>query len=328
LAFQVTWSDRPNTVGLDTRVALLGDDQHRLEVWPAFGFNAFRWLASGQELLYRTPQFFDENRPSRGGFPILFPFPNRIRDGRFTWDGKSYQLPLNDPAGKNAIHGFACYRPWRIVDQGASTASAWITAEFHAARDAVDVLPLWAGDHRIRVTYRLLENVLRVEADVDNPGSTPLPFGLGYHPYFKLATFAGPKAIVRVASPRRWELLDNLPTGKLLDVDEKRDLRHGQFHAALQLDDVATDLYNFAYDPDEQLGLVAMLQNPPAERVLTMWVSEGFREMVLFTPPHREAICLEPYTCVTDAINLPSNSGLRVLPPGEHWRGVVELHAA
>jgi len=111
-------------------------------------------------------------------------------------------------------------------------------------------------------------------------------------------------------------------------LDEKRDLRHGQFHAALQLDDVATDLYNFAYDPDEQLGLVAMLQNPPAERVLTMWVSEGFREMVLFTPPHREAICLEPYTCVTDAINLPSNSGLRVLPPGEHWRGVVELHAA
>jgi aldose 1-epimerase len=50
---------------------------------------------------------------------VLFPFPNRIRDGRFTWDGREYRLPPNDPAMKNAIHGFACRRPWRVVDQGA-----------------------------------------------------------------------------------------------------------------------------------------------------------------------------------------------------------------
>jgi aldose 1-epimerase len=49
---------------------------------------------------------------------------------------------------------------------------------------------------------------------------------------------------------------------------------------------------------------------------------------VVFTPPHREAVCLEPYTCMTDAINLQQRgveAGWRVLPPGESWTSVVEL---
>ena len=56
--------------------------------------------------------------------------------------------------------------------------------------------------------------------------------------------------------------------------------------------------------------------------------SPAFRELVAFTPPHRQAVCLEPYTCTTDAINLQQrgiNAGLRVLAPGEQWAGVVEM---
>src|SRR5438552_3379996 len=106
--FQVTSEPRD---GIDTPVAVLSDGKNRLEVCPSLGFNAYRWQGGGQELLYRSPQFFTENKPTRSGFPILFPFPNRIRDGRFTWEGKSYELPTNDPASKNAIHGFTPMRP-------------------------------------------------------------------------------------------------------------------------------------------------------------------------------------------------------------------------
>src|SRR5438034_969248 len=70
------------------------------------------------DLLYADPDLFHNGRPTRSGIPILFPFPNRIRDGRYSWDGKSYQLPLNDPTRLNAIHGFACRHPWRVAGHG------------------------------------------------------------------------------------------------------------------------------------------------------------------------------------------------------------------
>ncbi|HZZ80593.1 MAG TPA: aldose 1-epimerase [Gemmataceae bacterium] len=331
MSFQFAWEHRPNTLGLDDRVAVLRDARNCLEVWPAQGFNAYRWQVAGHELLYRNPQFFTENRPTRTGFPILFPFPNRIRDGRFTWAGKPYQLPLGDPSGKNAIHGFAVNRPWRVVEHGADAKKAWITAEFHGSVDAPDASPLWPADYRARMTYRLLDGVLRLEIDVDNPDTKPLPFGIGFHPYFLLAPFGGMQALVGVGAPKLWELVENLPTGKLLDVDAKRDLRGGQNYAHLQLDDVLTNLYPFSYDQEDRIGMLGVLQNPTGARMLTLWASDDFRELVAFTPPHREAVCLEPYTCTTDAINLQQrniDAGLRVLQPGEHWLGTIEIHLA
>jgi aldose 1-epimerase len=327
--FQVTWEQRANTIGVDERVAVLHDAGNRLEIWPALGFNAYRWQVGASELLYRHPQFFAEKKPTRTGLPILFPFPNRIRAGRFAWEGKTYALPTNDSSNKNAIHGFSTGRAWRVVEHGSSASSAWITGEFHGSVDAPETLSQWPADFRLRVTYRLFDRVLRVEADVDNPDAKPLPFGIGYHPYFSLAPFGGPQALITVSASKRWELADSLPTGKLLDLDEPYDLRHGQSFSELQLDDVMTDLYTFASDQQENLGLTGVIQHPTGEGMLTLWMSEAFRELVLFTPPHREAICLEPYTCTTDAINLAPrgiDSGLKVLPPGEHWQGTVEMH--
>jgi aldose 1-epimerase len=331
MPFQLTWEQRANTFGLDGRVAVLRDAKNCLEVWPALGFHAYRWQAGGHELLYRNSQFFTDNRPTRSGIPVLFPFPNRIRDGRFTWDSKQYQLPLGDSTGKNAIHGFAFKHAWRVVDHGADAVNAWITGEFHGSTDAPETLPLWPSDYRLRLTYRLFENVLRIEAHVDNPGTKPLPFGLGFHPYFLLAPFGGAQAIIAAGAAKLWELIDNLPSGRIIDVDAKRDLRGGREYADLQLDDVRTGLMPFARDRDDRLGMIGVVRHPSGERMLTVWTSDDFRELVLFTPPHREAICLEPYTCTTDAINLEQrgiDAGLRVLEPGEHWRGNIEIHLA
>jgi aldose 1-epimerase len=158
-----------------------------------------------------------------------------------------------------------------------------------------------------------------------------LPFGIGYHPYFALAPFGGSQAILTVAAERYWELAENLPTGTTHEVDASRDLRHGRSLSALHLDDVMTGVYPFAVDQQDHLNMTAVLQHPTGERLLTLWASPDFREMVLFTPPHREAVCVEPYTCTTDAINLSQrgiDAGLRVLKPNERWQGVLELHVS
>jgi aldose 1-epimerase len=331
MSFAVHAQTHPDIRGLDPTVYVLEDGAGgRVEVWPALGFNCYRWLVrrGGQslELLYQDPDLFHNGRPTRSGIPVLFPFPNRIRDGRFNWDGKEYQLPLNDPAKKNAIHGFACRNPWRVAASGADANGAWITGVFHCTQDAPDSRPLWPADHEIRLTYRLGSGSLRLEAEVYNPDRLPLPFGLGYHPYFRIPfTAAGAADDCLLTAPARsvWKLEESLPTGERLPVDASCDLNRPRRFGDLHLDTVLTDLPTATGVLPER----AAVRGTPDTALRLHW-GEEFREMVLFTPPHRQAFCIEPYTCTTDAINLQArgiDAGWRVLPPGGRWQAVVEL---
>ncbi len=337
MPFQVRTERRPTTSNLDGTVVLLEDraGEARAEIWPAFGFNCYQWQVLRHsrklDLLYADPQLFHNSSPTRSGIPILFPFPNRIRAGRFTWEGKPYQLPLNDSAKKNAGHGFVCRRPWRVVEQGANDQAAWVTGEFHGARDAPETLAYWPADYRIRITYRLSKDRLHQEAQVENPDDKTLPFGLGYHPYFRLPLVSGGNAAqcaVVVPAASYWELQESLPTGVRRPVDAGRDLNTWRSCSELTLDDILTDLGRLA--STEAPGLVqrGRLREMPGHIEMRLLCSPAFREMVMFTPSHREAICLEPYTCTTDAINLQPrgvDAGWLSLAAGDNWSAVVEM---
>ena len=234
MSYGITIEQRDNRQGLDKNVFVLSDatGKSRAEVWPALGFNCFRWQTtiSGRpvEVLYTDPQLFENGRPTRCGVPILFPFPNRIRDGRFTWEGKTYQLPLEDSTKKNAIHGFACRKPWRVIGSGADESGAWIAGEFQGSVDAPESLAQWPTDYGIRVMYRLTKDRLQIAAGVWNPGKVALPFGLGYHPYFSVPLMPGTcETDHKIEAPARsrWELSENLPTGKRGPADAAHDLR-------------------------------------------------------------------------------------------------------
>jgi aldose 1-epimerase len=333
MSFKVHTRSAPGVTALDATIYVLEDEAgNRAEIWPALGFNCFRWQAikDGRplELLYCDPGLFADGRPTRSGIPILFPFPNRISGGHFTHAGKQYQLPLNDGPKVNAIHGFACRRAWRVVDQGANASSAWITGEFHGDRDAPDCRSLWPTDYRIRVTYRLGAGKLGIEAEVSNPDAQPMPFGLGYHPYFRVPFVAGvapADCTVQVPAKSFWELKESLPTGERRPVDASRDLNKPRRFTDLTLDDVLTDLpESRGADGMQECGSI---QGAPGAR-LQVLCSPGFREMVVFTPAHREAFCIEPYTCTTDAVNLQArgvDAGWLTLPPGGRWLAVVQM---
>jgi aldose 1-epimerase len=330
MAHTVRTRQAEGVTGLDPTLYVLEDGAGGVaEVWPALGFNCVRWRAVRAdqvlELLYSDPALFQGARPTRSGIPVLFPFPNRIRDGRFSFAGQSYQLPLNDPAQKNAIHGFACRVPWRVVDQGADTMSAWVTGEFRCSVDAPTSLPLWPADHEIRLTVRLGRGTLRLEAVVSNPDTKPLPWGLGYHPYFRLPFAGGGSAedcTVEVPAKEFWVLEGNLPTGERRPVDDKRDLNRPRRVGELALDDVLTGLPARPARMDGLLNRAAITGAPGGP--LRMFCSGEFRELVVFTPPHRQAFCVEPYTCTTDAANR-TDGGWAVLPPGGTASLVVEL---
>lgn len=334
MAYSIHTRQAPGVTGLDPTLVVLTDGAGSVaEVWPALGFNCIRWCAvragTPLELLYSDPALFQGARPTRSGIPVLFPFPNRIRDGKFSFAGKTYQLPLNDPVQKNAIHGFACRVPWRIVDQGTADDSAWVTGEFRCSKDAPDQMAYWPADHQLRLTIRLGRGTLRLEAEVSNPDDEPLPWGLGYHPYFRLPFAQGTATedcTIEVPASRYWKLEGNLPTGQVEPVDLARDLNRWRRFGDLQLDDVLTDLPARAPRMDGLLERSAIQGAPGGP--MRLFCSSEFRHLVVFTPPHRQAFCAEPYTCTTDAINLEAgrdDTGWLTLPAGGTATLVVEL---
>ncbi|MEI8381153.1 MAG: aldose 1-epimerase [Planctomycetota bacterium] len=294
---------------------------------PELGFNCFEFRAivgsRPVDVLDAAPDFLmGGQRPSGHGIPILFPFPNRIRAGKFSWEGKDYQLPTTDKFG-NAIHGLCMDRPWRVIEQRDDL----VTGQFQLSVDAPDRQHLWPTDFVIEVDYEIVHNRLRANFRIGNPSNRRLPWGLGTHPYFKLPLGAGSgvnHCLVEVPASRRWELIDCLPTGNLLELGESHDLRDGAYVNTVTLDDVYTDIRcdGPQFDctiMDEQAGLQVVQTCPPI-----------FREIVAFTPPGRAAVCVEPYTCPTDAINLTARGldcGWRTLGPGSEFHTWIDITA-
>jgi aldose 1-epimerase len=123
-----------------------------------------------------------------------------------------------------------------------------------------------------------------------------------------------------------WELQENLPTGRRLSVDGPRDLNRPRRMSELALDDVLTALPDRPPRLDGLIERATLTAGPGGP--LRLFCAPAFRELVVFNPPHRQAFCVEPYTCATDAINLLqrcTETGWLVLPPGGTWSAAVEL---
>jgi len=296
-----------------------------IEVWPAHGFNCLRWRHRGHDLLYAAPDWESNPVPTRSGIPILFPFPNRIRDGRFTHDGQAFTLPKNDSTKANAIHGFAPRNAWTVFGYAADAAGAWLHADFRIAENAPESKDLWPGDATLSVVYRFTGSKIRMEFRVANAGKTSFPFGIGLHPYF---TIPGAATVddTELHAPARsvWPLTDSLPSGPKQPVPDALNFNRPRRIAGINLDTVYGDLGVIRTGPDGML-LRAALKRPDGDGQLEVWTTADFRESVLFTPVHRQALCVEPYTCVTDAANLTGDAGWQTLPPGSVWTGAVEF---
>ncbi len=290
-------------------------------VLPSFGFNLFdlRLPVAGKILpVIDAPADFAENprSASRSGNPILFPYPNRVKDGKYTFEGKTYSLPTNN--GPNAIHGFAVDAKWDVDATATDGGEASITGRYQISTNTPAHLDQWPTDAVLKVRFGLAGRRLTMTVTVSNPTAEPLPFGFGIHPYFRCPfTPGGDLSKTRVVFPASefWELDHFLPTGKRLPVDARLDFRKGQPMQGLKLDDVLTGL---TY---EQGKVVCRLIDEELKSEFRIIGDKHIRELVVFTPPWASGvIAVEPYTQTTDAINLATrriDGGLRVLKHGE-----------
>src|SRR5207237_10672600 len=112
-----------------------------------------------------------------------------------------------------------------------------------------------------------------------------------------------------------------LPTGRRVDLPNAAAFQAGQRYGDLRLDDVFTGL-QFTGEWCE-----SSIHDPASGRTITQRFDRSFRECVVYTPPHREAICIEPLTCAPNSFELKSqkiDAGLRVLEPGESFTARAE----
>lgn len=289
-----------------TEIITLREGDHAFaKIAPGLGNNCFEFQTTEPVLEAITlDQFFA--KPTSYGIPLLFPFPNRIRDGRFTFQGQSYTV---DPPR----HGFVRDKAWQIVATGASDEEgAWVRSRFDATDYAAQILPQFPFPFVLEMTYRLRDERLELEVTAQNTGDKDMPAGFGIHPYFQKPA----SGAIRVPANKRWELEDSLPTGKLLEVEGQYDLRQERGLEGLQLDDIFTDLVA----DEDGLTRGCLINRTNHKMTVVEFDAAQFPNVVVYTPPApRQAVCIEPNTCPTDAFNLEARgiaSNVLVLQPG------------
>ncbi len=251
----------------------------------------------------------DEICPGGAG-QQLAPWPNRIGDGRYTFDGRNVQTAVSEPDKGTAIHGLVRWLKWRPIDRAADA----ITLECDLAAQPGYPWPLL-----LTTRWSLGPDGLLAEHSATNTGAARCPFGFGVHPYLQVPGVAVDDLVLALAAETRL-LVDEraLPVG-----DEPVAGSGYDFGAAIPIGDRQLDT---AYT-----GLRRNRGNQAAARLtaggagVELWLDGSFGWLQVFTgdtlppPRRRRSVAIEPMTCPPDAFR--TGRDLVVLEPGQTWRG-------
>ena len=299
-----------------------GREHLGVDVCPSQGCKTFGLRYQGDWLQPYLPRWERLLAHETFGNSVLFPTPNRVRDGVFTFRGRRVEMRKGDTL--QTQHGLAWNSRWNVLEAVADEECSRLRAEFciHAGDENYGAFP-W--ECSLQMTLILREDELEYRYRVVNEDRTPMPFGIGLHPWFLLPE-KPEKVWLRMPAEVYFETTpDLLPTGRCLPTKGTpgHDLNRFADVADLDLDTVF-----------ETRGREVTLRYEDRGYDLVISVTPEFQKSVVFTAFCRgmkktgyRAFCVESQTCCTDAINLSekgfADSGLMVLPPGGSKEGSV-----
>ncbi|MDP9027910.1 MAG: aldose 1-epimerase family protein [Actinomycetota bacterium] len=253
---------------------------------------------------------------------VLAPWPNRVRDALWEWEGEPQLLDVTEPKLHNASHGLLRNTGYALVEQtDTSLTLGALIAPQHGWPFLLDT----------RVRYELDADGVTVTHAVTNLSTRTAPWAVGAHPYFRVGDVPSEELTVTLTGATRLELDDRFnPVGvNPVDADDgtggsgSYDLRDGRPARGLDLNTGYGDLANRDGRAD-----VAWLTAADG-RCTTLWADAAFRWIQAYTPSDfpRDpadggpgfAIALEPMTAPPNALN--SGVDLIQLEPGASWAG-------
>jgi aldose 1-epimerase len=237
----------------------------------------------------------------------LAPWPNRVRDGLWQWNGEPQQLDLTEPELSNALHGLLRDRPYDLVERTES--SVMLAATIFPTRG-------YPFEVATSVRFDLTADGITVTHSLRTIGDTAAPLAVGSHPYVRLGDVPLDDLTVSVPARSHFEVDARLNPVAESPVDGTRfDLRDGVPVRGLALDDGFGDL---------PAGVNVSRVTAPDGRSVELWQGDDYRYVQVFVtrifPLEGElisAIAIEPMSAPADALN--SGKGLRWLEPGETW---------
>ncbi|HWC22292.1 MAG TPA: aldose 1-epimerase family protein [Flexivirga sp.] len=265
--------------------------------------------AGGRPALFGYPT---DAKADAGRGQLLMPWPNRIADGKYTFDGASQQLPLTEPARLNASHGLVRWEQWSLVERTDSTVTVGLR---------LMPSPGWGAILDLRVRYELDDDGLTVTPSATNVGSTRAPFGFGAHPYLTTGEDSVDELTLTLPAADYLTVDDRLlPTGTKPVDDTDYDFRSARQIGGAVLDTAFTGL-----SADEDGRWRITLSN--GDRSTTLWAeAEHFGYTQVFTGDslpveraRRTGVAVEPMSCPAGAF--ATGEALVVLEPGDTWSG-------
>jgi galactose mutarotase-like enzyme len=253
----------------------------------------------------------DQWSPSGRG-QVLAPWPNRLADGRYEFNGIRAQAALDEPERRNAIHGLVRWLPWTLQTRHQNQLS--LRLQLHPT-------PGYPFSLLLELEYHVGRDGLTVTMKARNIEAEPIPFGLGYHPYLTAGPETVDGAILQLPARHTLELDDRgLPTGTLTPVaGTERDFTTARFIGPLALDTAFTTLQR-----DAEGKAWASLDAPGGATGASLWVDPGFGYLMVYTGDtlgdvnrRRRSVAIEPMTCPPNALR--TGIDLITLQPDTEW---------
>jgi len=252
---------------------------------------------------------FSSDEPAEDGRgQVLVPWPNRIRDGSYEWDGERHHVPINEPDRHNAIHGLLRQTPWLLLDRAEHRVRLGAT---------ISAQPGYPFELAVAIEYELGPAGLAVRVTAENRAARHAPYGFGQHPYLTVGTDRVDESVL-VVPASVWLRTDErgIPVTSEPVEGTDHDFRKPRRIGAQQLDTAYTALIRGADG-----RAVVRLAAPEGDRGIDLWLARGLDYLQVFTGDtakrperRRRSLAVEPMTCAPNAFQ--TGDGVVALPPG------------